>query len=37
MTVREEGIPKEMRGPGEAGMRESIDKVAEYLEAERSP
>lgn len=36
MTVRKEGIPKEMRGPGEASMRESIDKLAEYLEAERS-
>jgi len=36
MTVREEGIPKEMRGPGEAGLKESVDKLAEYLEAERA-
>ena len=36
MTVREEGIPEEMRGPGEQGLRESIEKLAEYLEAGRS-
>lgn len=32
MTVREEGVPAEIRGPGEEELRESIDKLAEYLE-----
>ena len=36
MTIREEGIPEEMREPGEAGLRESVDKLAEYLGSERS-
>jgi uncharacterized protein YndB with AHSA1/START domain len=36
MTVREEGIPEEMRGPGEQGLRECVDKLAEYQEAGRS-
>ena len=31
MTVREEGIPEVMRGPNEEGMREALDKLAEYL------
>jgi len=36
LTVREDGIPKEMRAPAEAGMRASVDRLAEYLEAEPS-
>ncbi len=36
MTVREEGVPEVMRGPNEEGMREALDKLAEYLENERS-
>jgi|GEM_PF-725285 len=32
VTVRSEGIPEEMREPSKAGMRESLDKLAEYLE-----
>jgi len=31
MTVREEGIPEVMRGPNEEGMREALEKLAEYL------
>lgn len=31
MTVREEGIPEVMRGPNEEGMREALDRLAEYL------
>jgi len=36
MTVREEGVPGVMRGPNEEGMGEALDRLAEYLERERS-
>lgn len=32
MTVREKGIPVEMRGPNEEGMGEALDRLAEYVE-----
>lgn len=36
LTVRDEGIPEEMRALAELGMRQSLDKLAGYLEAGRS-
>jgi len=36
VAVREEGIPEEMRGPSEAGMRESFEKLADYLKKARA-
>ncbi len=36
VTVREEGIPEEMRRPSEEGMRESFEKLAEYLKTTRA-
>ena len=36
VAVREEGIPEEMRGPSEEGMRESFEKLADYLKKTRA-
>ncbi len=36
LTVRENGIPEEMRDLAAIGMRQSLDKLAVYLEAERA-